>query len=384
MLITRAIRPAIEHFAKKFPIISLTGPRQSGKTTLLRNLFPDYRYVTLESADHREYALRDPNGFLRTYDNRVIFDEVQRVPHLFSYLQTKVDESKQMGQFILSGSQNFLLMEKITQSLAGRVAVMKLLPLSNAELRDFQPSYTASLPDLILKGGYPALYDRDLTPIELFPSYMETYVERDVRDVLKVQDLIQFQAFMRLCAGRVGQLLNLQSLAADAGIHVATAKSWLSVLETSYIIYQLPPYFRNFNKRITKSPKLYFYDTGLACYLLNLKTPEQVDTYYQRGSLFENLMLSEMVKKHYNRGLPAQFYFWRDSNGVEIDLVAENGLRLDFYEMKYSYTPNSDFFKNLMAVRKIDDFPNGDNYVIYAGEENQHRTAAEVLSWMNI
>ena len=381
MYISRAIRPAIERFMGKFPIVSLTGPRQGGKTTLLRNLFPDYRYVTLENADLREYALRDPNGFLRTYDRRVIFDEVQRAPQLFSYLQTKVDESQMMGQFILSGSQNFLLMEKITQSLAGRVAVMKLLPLSIAELRADQPSFSASLPDMILKGGYPALYHRELTPMELFPSYIETYVERDVRDILKVQDLIQFQSFMRLCAGRVGQLLNMQSLAADAGINVATARSWLSVLESSYIVHQLPPYFRNFNKRITKSTKLYFYDTGLACYLLNLRTPEQVETYYQRGSLFENLMLSEMIKKQYNQGLPAQFYFWRDSNGVEIDLVSENGTRLDFYEMKYSYTPNSDFFKNIAAVRNIEAFPNGDNFVVYAGEENQHRTAAEVLSW---
>ncbi len=381
MYISRTIRAAIERFIGKFPIVSLTGPRQGGKTTLLRTLFPDYRYVTLENTDLREYALRDPNGFLRTYDRRVIFDEVQRAPQLFSYLQTKVDESQMMGQFILSGSQNFLLMEKITQSLAGRVAVMKLLPLSIAELRADQQSFSASLPDMILKGGYPALYHRELTPMELFPSYIETYVERDVRDILKVQDLIQFQSFMRLCAGRVGQLLNMQSLAADAGINVATARSWLSVLESSYIVHQLPPYFRNFNKRITKSTKLYFYDTGLACYLLNLRTPEQVETYYQRGSLFENLMLSEMIKKQYNQGLPAQFYFWRDSNGVEIDLVSENGTRLDFYEMKYSYTPNSEFFKNIAAVRKIEAFPDGDNFVVYAGEENQHRTAAEVLSW---
>jgi predicted AAA+ superfamily ATPase len=371
----------------QYPIISLTGPRQSGKTTLLRQAFADYAYINFEEPDVRRYFSEDPKGFLRQYDRHVIFDEAQRVPDLFSYLQVKTDTDGLMGQYILSGSQNFLLLEKITQSLAGRVAMYKLLPFSHAEMLQAD---TTSLPQdieaAIFKGGYPALYDRNLPTARFFQNYIETYVERDVRNVLNIRDLTSFQNFMRLCAGRVGQPLNIQSLSTDAGISVPTVKNWLSILEASFILFLLPPFFENINKRQIKSPKLYFYDTGLLCNLLGLNEGSQVTQYHQRGSLFENMVIVEMMKNRINHDRSADFYFWQNAQRIEVDLVEIEGLNTNLYEMKYSFTPSADFFKGMQAFRS--DAPEhrklGKNIVLYAGDQAQSRTFAQIEAWRNL
>jgi uncharacterized protein len=381
-MINRIISSKLIEFTKKFPIISLTGPRQSGKTTLLRNILPNYRYVSLENPDNRNFAIDDPNGFLKTYNQFVIFDEVQRVPELFSYIQTKVDEDKIMGQYILSGSQNFLLLEQISQTLAGRVAVLKLLPLSYAELQNSN-LLSENIAENIFKGTYPATYDRQLSSDEFYPSYLETYIQRDVRNLLDIKDLRSFQTFVKLCAGRIGQPLNLSSLANDCGISSPTAKAWLSILESSFVVFTLSPYYQNFNKRLIKSPKLYFYDTGLACHLLNMSDAQQVETYYQRGSLFENAIISEIMKNRLNQAKNQTLYFWQDSNKNEVDLLEEIGQTINLYEMKYSMTITKEHLKNLQLFRNISE-TEGMNYLIYAGEETQFRSEGKVKSWKKV
>ncbi len=386
-MIARQISDVLLETCSLYPILSVTGPRQSGKTTLLQNLFPNYGYVNFEEPNTRRFFEEDPHGFLKLHDRYVIFDEAQRAPELFSYLQVKSDADKVMGQYILSGSQNFLLLEKITQSLAGRVALFRLLPLSHAELAANQPDLrTDDVADLILKGGYPALYDRPIPLPRFFQNYLETYVERDARSLVHVKDLNAFQNFLRLCAGRAGQILNIQSLCVDAGISAATAKSWLSILEASYILFQLPPFFENFNKRLVKTPKLYFYDTGLLSHLLGLSSPEQVLQYYQRGALFENLAIAELVKNRWNNDRRTQFFFWQDSNKVEVDLVELDGIQTHLYEMKYSRTPAAEFFKGIKAFRNTAPLQRqqGKNFAIYAGDERQPRTEAIIESWRNL
>jgi uncharacterized protein len=384
-IIQRSIEPSLRSMLPKFPILLVTGPRQSGKTTLLRAAFPDYRYVNLELAQNRTFASEDPQGFLRLYDNKVIIDEAQRVPELFSWLQAKTDESRQMGQYILSGSQNFLLMAKTAQSLAGRVAIFKLLPLSHAELKAHQ--LLPQAPETALwQGGYPALFDRELTPPQYFPSYIETYLERDVRTLTNVQDLGLFRNFIRLCAGRVGQPINFQSLATDCGINQATVKNWLSILETSHILFQLPPYFENFNKRLIKSPKFYFYDTGLLCHLLDLHNAQTLTQYHNRGSLFENMVIVEMMKNRYNAMLPASFYFWRDNHATEVDLVVSENAQLNLFEIKFSFTIKSDFMKGIRVFRANTppQYLTGSNNIIYAGDDMQPRTEGTFWSWRSI
>ncbi|MEQ1745184.1 MAG: ATP-binding protein [Saprospiraceae bacterium] len=383
-MIARQLTRSIQETCALYPIISLTGPRQSGKTTLLRHLLPEYRYVNFEEPNTRSFFHEDPLGFLRQYDQYVIFDEAQRVPDLFSYLQVKTDADKIMGQYVLSGSQNFLLLEKISQSLAGRVGLFRLLPLSHAELTGAEPSLRPTdVAGAIFRGGYPALYDRNLPVARYFQNYVETYVTRDARDVLNIKDLNAFQNFLRLCAGRVGQPLNIQLLGADAGISTPTVKNWLSILEASYILFQLPPFFENFNKRIVKSPKLYFYDTGLLCHLLGINEPEQIGQFYKRGSLFENLAIVEMLKNRLNADYRPEFFFWQDAHKTEVDLVELSGLKTHLYEMKYSYTPSADFFKGIQAFRAAapPERQEGDNWVIYAGDEPQNRTVAMIASW---
>ncbi|MCU0470067.1 MAG: ATP-binding protein [Arcicella sp.] len=381
-MINRIISSKLIEFTKKFPIVSLTGPRQSGKTTLLKHILPDYRYVSLENPDNRNFAIDDPNGFLKTYNQFVIFDEVQRVPELFSYIQTKVDEDKIMGQYILSGSQNFLLLEQISQTLAGRVAVLKLLPLSYAELQNSN-LLSENIAENIFKGTYPATYDRQLSSDEFYPSYIETYIQRDVRNLLDIKDLRSFQTFVKLCAGRIGQPLNLSSLANDCGISSPTAKAWLSILESSFVVFTLSPYYQNFNKRLIKSAKLYFYDTGLACHLLNMSDAQQVETYYQRGSLFENAIISEIMKNRLNQAKNQTLYFWQDSNKNEVDLLEEIGQTINLYEMKYSMTITKEHLKNLQLFRNISE-TEGMNYLIYAGEETQFRSEGKVKSWKKV
>ena len=383
MYIPRDIVESLNRLRSKYPILAVTGPRQSGKTTLLRHLFPDYQYVTLENPDIRERALSDPNGFLNTYSQRVIFDEVQQVPQLFSYLQGKVDNDKQMGQYVLSGSQNFQLLQSITQSLAGRVALFKLMPFSFHELEE------GNLLDLhwheaAFKGFYPALYDRNIDPTDFYRNYVETYLERDVRQLVNVRDLRQFRLFLKYCAGHVGQMLNLQKIANEVGISQPTAQSWLSVLETSYIVFTMPPYYRNFNKRLVKAPKLYFYDTGVVCYLLEMTRPNDLVNYYQRGAIFENLLIAELNKHQFHTYQKNDFYFWRDSNDIEVDILFEETANLKIAEIKSSETINSSFFNNMQKFSKIAIETALQPFLLYGGSESFEHLSTQVLAWRSV
>lgn len=380
MIIKRDIVNAIIKYGMKYPVIAITGPRQSGKTTMLKSVFPDYEYVSLENPDIRNFAENDPNGFLNRYPRKTIFDEVQRVPSLFSYIQTKVDESGEMGQFILSGSQNFHLMENITQSLAGRVAIFKLFPF------DFQELQTAGLlPDeyleILIKGFYPAIYDRDIPSKIFYSNYVQTYVQRDVTELIAIKDVQLFQNFLGLCATQAGQLLNLSSLANECGISQPTAKSWLSALENSYILFQLFPYHENFSKRIVKTPKLYFYDTGLLCYLLKISTSDQIIAHPIKGNLFENMMISEYVKRIHHKYNFQDVWFWRDSTGHEVDLIIQNGLQLNLVEIKASQTIMSDMFDGLNRLEKLSGKKDLIKTLVYGGNEQQTRSLGEVIPW---
>jgi uncharacterized protein len=379
MFIPRNIEKAIKDFTAKFPILSITGPRQSGKTTMLRNLFPEYKYVNLESPDLRRLAETDPKGFLENYDKFVIFDEIQRVPQLFSYLQVKVDEDRIMGQFIISGSQNFLLIENITQSLAGRVAIFKLLPFDLMELSQ-QNMLNENLDHTIVRGFYPSLFDRPILPEEYYPNYLETYIERDVRTLINVRDLSIFRKFLGLCAGRVGQLLNFNNIATECGINLKTAQAWLSILESSYIIFTLQPYYSNINKRLTKATKLFFYDTGLLCYLLQINK-ENLQNHYARGSIFENLIIAEAQKLNYHQDLHRNFYFYRDSNQNEIDLMVSDADKFDLIEIKSGKTINTEFFKGIQNFIKHSEAITKQKYLIYGGNEDLKYFDTQVLGW---
>jgi len=380
-VINRHIYKAIREYQTKYPILALTGPRQSGKTTLLKSLFPDYRYVSLENPDARDFALKDPNGFLSEYDDQMIFDEVQQAPALFSYLQTLVDSRPdRMSGFILSGSQNFHLMERITQSLAGRVALFKLLPLDVQELTD--AGLLAQDPfEQLLHGFYPALYDRKISPGVFYSNYVQTYVNRDVTELITVKDLRQFQNFLNLCAARAGQLLNLSALANEAGISQPTAKSWLSALESSYITFQLYPYHKNFSKRVVKTPKLYFYDTGLLAFLLKIKNRETLLPHPVKGALFENMIVAEFHKQMHHAYQNQSPWFWRDNHGDEVDLLLDQGLTLDVFEIKASETILTENFKGLAKFEQISDISLTAKGLIYAGDHNQNRSYGQVISW---
>jgi predicted AAA+ superfamily ATPase len=382
-LIYRKLTDQLKQLLGQYPIVALTGPRQSGKTTLLQEFFTEYRYISLENPDTRNFAEEDPRGFLQEYHSKVIFDEVQRVPALFSYLQYEVDQSRQMGQFILSGSQNFHLLEQITQSLAGRVAITKLLPFDFAELRS-----ASLLPgdyrDLLFKGAYPPVYDRALDPSFFYENYLQTYIYRDVTALRNIQDLGRFRNFLRLCAGRAGQLLNISSLAKETGISQPTAKSWLTILESSYLIFLLPPYFKNFSKRIVKSPKLYFYDVGLLTYLLGLRSMEDIKHSSALGSLFENMVIAELYKQNAHHLLLKEFWFWRDTNQREIDLLSFQQNKYELFEIKSTQTLTSRLFKNLNFFRTLlgDDF--GTSTLVYGGTDNYHRSGHQILSWQKL
>jgi len=384
MFVHRQIEARIRELGTKFPIISVTGPRQSGKTTMLRTLFPEYRYVSLENPDDQDFAMQDPRRFLATYNRYVILDEAQRVPQLFNYLQGKVDEDRIPGQYILSGSQNYLLMEKISQSLAGRVALFKLFPFSFSELES--AGWMPPTPEeAIFKGFYPRVFDQNLLPRDFYPNYFETYVQRDVRQLTAVQDLVQFRNFVRLCAGRIGQPINYQTLASDSGVSPVTAKAWLGILETSHIAFLLPPYFRNFSKRISKTPKLYFYDVGFAAYLLGITASGDLTAHFARGQLFENLMIAEFVKRQFQSGWSSDLYFWQESNGREIDLLSEQNGVLTAVEIKSAATINSAFFDNLIYFQKQAGAEQPiRSYLIYSGKESQERSAANVRGWLDL
>jgi len=379
-IVNRQISNSIEQNLGNYPILALTGPRQSGKTTLLKNILPDYRYVSMEDIDQRSFATEDPIGFLRIFDSHVIFDEVQQVPHLFSYLQTIVDESGQMGQFILSGSQNFHQMERITQSLAGKVAIFKLMPFDISELAQ-AGMLLSDWKSLIVKGFYPAIYDRNLNHSVYYSNYLQTYINRDVSELAKVQDIKRFGNFIRLCAGRAGQLLNINNLANACGISQPTAKSWLSILERSYILFLLQPYFENFNKRIVKTPKLYFYDTGLLSFLLGLRQSSDLDNQVLTGSLFENLIVAELYKRNYHLNQLRDYWFWRDSNGHEIDLLTRRGGGLDIFEIKSSQTIMPRLIKGMEYFDQISSGQVKNKTLIYGGNDNQDRTEYKVRNW---
>ena len=367
-MIIREITLKALSLAEKFPIIVVTGPRQSGKSTLVKSLFPQKPYVSLEDPDIRLFAESDPRLFLSNYPNGAVIDEAQRVPKLFSYLQGIVDAKNEEGLFILSGSQNFLLLESITQSLAGRAALLKLLPFSIQELEATEFKGMA-INQLIFKGLYPRLYDKKIEPTDYYPNYIQTYLERDVKTLKNISDLNVFTRFLKLCAARIGTVLNYSSLANDCGVAVNTIKSWISILEASYVLYLLPPYYQNIGKRLIKSPKIYFYDTGLACALLNIRSEEQVENHYLRGGLFENLVLSEVLKHYFNQGRTAPCSFWQDQTGREIDLIIENTEGgLTAIEIKSGMTVGSEYFKNLKYWQKLNpEAPNNKSCVVYAG-----------------
>jgi|APHig6443717817_1056837.scaffolds.fasta_scaffold12126_2 uncharacterized protein len=383
MNIRRVQKKSIVFYLDKYPVIALTGPRQSGKTTFLKDEFPDYRYVNLENPDTRNFAETDPSAFIKQYDKYVIFDEVQRAPLLFSYIQTLVDESRIMGQYILSGSQNFQLLQNITQSLAGRVALFKMLPFDFTELKSaglLDPDFAVNMQ----KGFYPAIYDRNIPSKMFYSNYIQTYIERDLTEIIHVRDLKLFRNFISLCAGRAGNVINLNSLANECGISQPTAKSWLSVLESSFIVFQLQPYFSNMNKRVTKSSKLYFYDSGLLCHLLKIYDAGSIQLSAHKGSIFENMIVSEYVKSNYHLNLLRDFWFWRDSAGHEVDLLWQDDERLNLIEIKATQTIMSDLFKGMSYFENLAPQLVKSKSLVYAGLENQQRTNQNVVSWYNL
>ena len=381
-MIERTLTSKLIALAQKFQVITLTGPRQSGKTTLVRAVFPALPYVSLEEPDIRQIALTDPRGFLSNYPVGAILDEIQNTPDLFSYIQRIVDENRQV-QFILTGSSNFLLMEKISQTLAGRTAVLHLLPFSLAELEANVPPFD-QYDSLIFKGQYPRVYDRALAPTDFYPAYIQTYVERDVRMMKNIGDLNAFIQFAQLCAGRIGQMLNYTGLANDAGISPNTAKTWLSILESSYILYRLQPFHRNFSKRLVKLPKLYFYDTGVACSLLGIRDEGQVNLHYLKGALFENLIITEFIKRNFHHGDNQQPYFWQDNHGKEIDCLLVNGEKIVPVEIKSGKTISSSYFDNLKYWRQLANLPDEQGYVVYGGEQSLQTSAGAFVSWRQL
>ncbi|MBU1323091.1 ATP-binding protein [Patescibacteria group bacterium] len=382
-MIKRELETKLKSLFKKLPLVALIGPRQSGKTFLLKNTFPKIKYVSLEDLDQRTFAREDPRRFLSTYQPPVILDEVQRVPELFSYLQTQTDNLDKPGQYFLSGSQNFLLMENISQSLAGRIGLLTLLPLSLGELGAGKEIKT-NLDQILLKGFYPRPWVKKISPNDWFPGYIQTYLEGDVRQIKNITDLTLFQRFLKLCAGRTGQVLNLSTLAADCGITHNTVQAWLSVLEASYIIFKLQPYFKNLNKRLVKSPKLYFYDTGLACSLLGIETAGQLVNYPLRGALFETMAVSELIKNKFNQGRLPQAFWLSDKSGHEVDYVTEEGGRITGIEIKAGETFSQDYFINLKYWQERKIIKPKDSLVIYGGEEDQIRKSGQLKSWRRL
>lgn len=360
-----------------FPIVAIVGPRQSGKTTLIRHSFPTFKYFNLEDLDVRRIAMEDPRGFLRNIGDKGIIDEVQQVPELFSYIQTYVDNND--VKLILSGSQNFNLMESISQSLAGRVALLTLLPFSMEEV-----PLNNDINTQIFNGQYPRVHHDGIHPTDYYPNYIRTYIERDVRQIQEIENLSSFRKFIELCAGRIGKELNFSSLANDADISPNTAKSWISILETSYIIHLLRPYHKNYNKRIIKSPKLYFHDTGVACSLLGLESSGQLQSFHMRGDLFENFVINEFLKYDLNRGKEPKYFFWREKNKHEIDLILP---RLDHtvaFEIKSSQTIHDRFYKHLHYFDQLENNPKSERYVIYGGNDSFTATQKKYLSWRNM
>jgi predicted AAA+ superfamily ATPase len=395
-MLNRTLAKKLKEAAKQYPVVTLTGPRQSGKTTLVKMAFPDYEYLSLEEPDNRAFALEDPRGFLSQFPEQVILDEIQRTPDLFSYIQTIVDTKDISGQFILTGSQNFLLLQKVSQSLAGRCAVLHLLPFSLSELHSRQPfpvdtigrrlpkkkrTLEKDLSSVLFYGFYPRIHDKHLEPSDWLGNYFQTYIERDVRDIVNVGDLETFSRFVRLCAGRNGQLLNLSSLANDCGITHTTSKRWISILEASFILCLLRPHYKNFSKRLIKSPKLYFLDTGLLSYLVRIRSAEDIRIHAQYGSIFESFIISELLKGYLNMGEEPSIYFWRDSTGNEIDVIIDQGRNLTPLEIKAGQTIASDFFKGIRFWKKLSKDEEQGAALVYGGNRSYIRSDTHIYSW---
>ena len=372
-MIPRSAAQTLAQLARQYKAVAVIGPRQSGKTTLTKLMFPEKAYVNFENPDTRLFATEDPRGFLSNYPNGAIFDEAQRVPELFSYLQQILDESTENGLFIITGSNNFLLQQSISQSLAGRVAYLTLLPLSLDEIG----AHTMSCSELLFKGSYPSLYQQEKDISNWYANYIRTYVERDVRLIKNITNLATFERFIRLCAGRIGQLLNVNSLALEVGVDNKTINAWIGVLESTFVAFRLQPYHQNFNKRIVKMSKFYFYDTGLAAHLLGIDSSEQLDLHVSKGALFENLIIVDLIKRRFNEAKRNNLFFWRDSAGNELDVLIEQASGLIPIEIKSGQTITSQYFKGLNYWQKITGSEGG--YVVYAGQTIEKRSKQQMV-----
>jgi len=383
-MIYREISKIILKDINYYSVLGIIGPRQSGKTTLVKDLFPNMVYTNMEDLSQREFAETDPKMFLNQGNNGMIIDEVQRVPALLSYIQTIVDEKKVPGMYVITGSQNLLLMEQVSQTLAGRISLFTLMPLSLSELYS-DGGRIPHINQILYEGFYPGIHSRNFEPGRYFRNYIQTYLERDVRQVKHITNLSMFQNFVKLCAGRVGQIVNYSSIGDDLGVSYNTIKSWLSVLETSFIIQPLRPYFKNFNKQIIKMPKLYFNDTGLLCSLLGIDQPDKINNHYLKGGIFENLIVSEFIKYYMNTGQESPLFFWRDKRGREIDLIIDRSLDRIAIEIKSGSTFSSGFLKNLSYYCTLDNTCDASkSYVIYGGSERQSRSNGKVRSWHSL
>jgi len=382
MWIDREIKAELVDLALHYPVVMITGPRQAGKTSLARQVFPDKPYYSIENPDVRQQISSDPRAFFTSNPDGAIIDEFQRYPEILSYIQGIVDEKKQNGQFILTGSNNVSMLSKVTQSLAGRVALLKLLPFSIAEIGAFGKNY--SVDDYLLNGFYPRVYADNLNPTKAYRNYYETYVERDIRQILQVKDVSLFQKFMKLCAGRVGQLFNANNLATEVGVSSMTIQAWLSALQATYIVFLVQPWSANISKRLVKTPKLYFYDVGLAAYLLGIENTSHVETHPLRGSLFENMVTLELLKKRYNAGLDNNLYFYRDNHGNEVDILQEAGYQLNLFEIKSAETFTPHFLKGLDYLKKIVPDRVGISNLVYAGSDEMSIKEHRIVNYKNL
>jgi uncharacterized protein len=382
MWITREIESELLELASQYPVIMITGPRQAGKTSLARKTFPEKPYFSLENPDVREKISLDPRAFFSANPDGAIIDEFQRYPDILSYIQGIVDEKKQKGQFILAGSNNVIMLSQVTQSLAGRVALLKLLPFTIDEVSVVRKDY--NIDDYLLNGFYPGIYSEGLNPAKAYRNYNETYIERDIRQLLQVKDLIYFQRFVKLCAGRVGQLFNASSLATEIGVSAQTIHAWLSALKATFIVFLVQPWSANISKRMVKTPKLYFYDVGLASYLLGIENVNHVNTHPLRGALFENMVILELLKKRFNAGLDNNLYFYRDNHGNEVDALQESGYQLNLYEIKSGQTFTSQFLKGLDYLRKLIPDRVANSNLVYAGGQEMTINGHKIINYKNL